>query len=109
MNFKDVLKEDVTTAFFCEGEFAGRNDGHPHTWDGLPVNAIVDQNELELRFGAEYQSFPAGTILVFIPASEIATPVYGSAHRFDGAAMTVWNVSEEMGLYAVVLMTGSIR
>jgi len=106
MNFKDAAKADLS-AFFDPDEFAGRNNGHPHTWDGVPVNAVLDSNSQQAIGSVEYQTFPSATLVVQIPTGEIAKPGTGSAHRFDGALYTVGDIMEEMGVYVITLIAGS--
>ena len=106
MGFKDTVRADLTGVFFNENEFAGRNGGDPHTWDGAEIPAVLDSNIIQSENSLEYQGFPSGTLTVFIPVGEIDRPKEGSGHKFDGMLLKVWEIKEEMGMYVVVLVVG---
>ena len=107
MGFKDTVRADLAGVFFNDNEFAGRNSGDPHTWDGVEISAVLDSNTLQTRDSTEYQAFPSGTLIISVPTAEITRPKDNSVHRFDGALFTVLDAKEEMGVYVITLMAGS--
>lgn len=106
MTFKDAVKADIP-AFFDPDEFAGRNSGDPHTWDGKEIPAVLDSNVVRTSNSTEYPAFPSGTLTVYVPVGAIPRPKEGTPHRFDGALFTVWDVQEDIGVYVITLIAGS--
>ena len=92
--------------FFNAGEFAGRNDGDAHTWDGENVLAILDNEKLESKYSAEYLLETNLSLLVKIPTSAITRPKEREVHVFDGIRYTIWSVSADMGVYEIELAIG---
>jgi hypothetical protein len=107
LGFKDTVRRDAAGVFFNENEFAGRNSGDPHTWDGEEIPAVLDSNVVRTSNSTEYPAFPSGTLTVYVPVGAIPRPKEGTPHRFDGALFTVWDVREDMGVYVITLIAGS--
>lgn len=104
MNFKGYVADDITSVFVDINEFASER-----TINGVTVQVVEDDDELEYRIKNDYNGLVIGDVLFYISAEEYAKipnvkaiPTAYQAIKFDGEPMTIINVSEDMGIYEVI-------
>lgn len=98
MSAKDNFESDLDF-FFNDDEFCGE-----HTLDGQVINCIVDNEALQARSKKEFDGLSLGEVLLFIKKSElIKTYEQEMPVVFDNKQMYVFKISEDMGVYEIVL------
>ena len=102
MNFKDILKRDVTSVFLNNLEFADIHD-----IDGVKMRCIIDNNELEERkklYSQHSDGIFEGKILIYVRAEDIGMmPGVSKRLYLDGEAYRVEETMDEYGMYSIVL------
>ena len=101
MGFKDIIKEDLQTAFFNQEEFADT-----HMWGKKEIVAIVDDDDMMAKYSSEYEFLSKGSHLILAPMFCFSErPKMNSAIVFDKDLYVVNEVKEFDGMYAIFLDT----
>lgn len=105
MSFKEYVKNDRTNVFINMDEFAS-----DVVINGMEVSVIEDNDKLLYRIQQNYAGLVVGDILFYITAEEwrkiprVSTiPTANQAIMYDGRPATITNVSEQDGIYEVIL------
>ena len=105
MNFKEYVKQDNVNTFMNNEEFA-----NGIIINGAEVCAVEDNDKLLYRIQQNYSGLVVGDILFYITAAEwakiprvSARPTVNIAIVYDGKPSTVTNVSEQDGIYEIIL------
>lgn len=105
MAIKDEFITDLYDVFFSDDEFA-----EEHIWNNTKIKCIVDDDDLMAKYSSEFELLPAGSHMVFAPASEFtAKPRITSAVRFDNVVYTLHEIKEQVGMYVIFLERGQQR
>ncbi len=97
--FKDLIAADIGNVFMNPDEFA-----EPHTVDGVSMVVTVDNDRLKERSKKEYDGLSVGELLFFAPAAAFTKrPVQDRPMNFDGRAMIVFDVREDLGMLEIIL------
>lgn len=101
-SFKDVMQDDVSNVFMNKDEFADL-----HIVDGKNIPVIVDDNEIierEKKMKSNMDGVFVKQKLIYVKAIDFGgVPVVGRAIMFDGKAYRVLDVTDENGLYAILM------
>ena len=96
--FKDILKQD-NLAFFNSSEFA-----ESHIIDNIEKVIIIDNDKIKEVSIATNQGISLGEILYSIPIVDVnKVPHVRDSQTFDKKLMFISSVSEDMGLYEIIL------
>lgn len=99
MNFKEMLKSDLSNTFINVNEF-----GEMHNIDGRLLSVVVDNDHLMKRSKVEYEGVIVGDILYFINASLYGKPPkVGEVQRFDNIICEVFDIRISSGVYEIIL------
>ena len=102
--FKEIIKNDVSGVFVNNDEFA-----YEHTLNGIPMDVIIDNNELVERgvkvMNAETDTLYRSRILVYVKAEQYgAKPKVGSIITLDGKkTYRVLECVDEDGVYSITM------
>lgn len=104
--FKDIIHEDVKTAFLNLTEF-----GELHDINGVQLPAVVDDDLLDGEVSISYHGQSAqragglysGGIALYISTDDLGKPKVGTMLKLDGKTYTVVSVSEQDGMYKIDL------
>lgn len=102
LGFKDFIAQDAHV-FVNDAEFA-----ITHKIDGLDVPVVVDDDRLKLRLKKDFEGLIIADILYFIKFSNMPARKFksGDSQMFDGHAFTIVDVTENNGIYEVMLQRG---
>lgn len=100
--FKDVLQDDIKTAFIDEDEFS---DAHKVNGTEMPIQ--IDNNEQierEKRLNQHMDGIYTKQMLVYVAASDFGKlPKQGTIFNLDGRIYTVTDAIDEGGVYSITL------
>lgn len=100
--FKDMVKKDIDSIFLNLDEF-----GEKHSWDGVELQCVVDDDTMIQQFSAEFDLLPKGSHLIYANADSFAKrPQVSSVVRFDKIIYTIDEIEEQMGMYRIFLARG---
>ena len=105
MNFKEYIKADIDITFINNDEFA-----ETVNINGVEVSVVEDSDKLEQRIKSDYQGLIIGDVLFYISADDYdkiprvpKTPTSGIALNYGREHTTVVQVSEQSGIYEIIL------
>jgi hypothetical protein len=102
MNFKDILKNDITSVFLNDLEFADK-----HNIDGVDMLCIIDNSELEERkklYTHYMDGIFEGKTLIYVRAADMGVlPGVSKRLYLDNEPYTVEEAMDECGIYSIVL------
>ena len=104
MNFKDIIKSDVSNVFINFDEFAEKR-----VIDGKDMMVVVDNNELiEREQGRSQNSYIEGIykkkLLLYVQADDMERlPAIGRLMTVDDELFRVIDAVDEMGVYSISL------
>ncbi len=112
MNFKELIAADTKNVFLNLDEF-----GEWHTLAGKRLICVVDDDltsdEVKIEIGSSGQTTSTGlygsTIAVFVSAEDIGRLKKSSTVEFDDKRYTVDSVSEQDGMYKLILQRNGGR
>lgn len=100
--FKDMVKEDISSVFLNDLEFADE-----HVVNGKTMRLIVDNNEQierEKRLNEHMDGIYTKQMLVFLSAADFGKlPKHGTLFTIDGKDYKVTDAIDEMGVYSITL------
>lgn len=104
MEFKDIIKQDITDVFLNMSEFADI-----HTLNGNDVMAIFDDdminNDVTTEIYGSTQARATGLYhaagAIYVSTADTGKPAPGSRLEFDGRQYTVISTSEQSGMYKI--------
>lgn len=101
-SFKEMVKEDISTVFLNELEFADE-----HEVNGKKMRLIVDNNEQierEKRLNQHMDGIYVKQLLVYLSAADFGKlPKHGTLFTLDGKDYKVADAIDEMGVYSITL------
>lgn len=102
MNFKELIRDDISTVFLNLEEFAAIHDVN-----GREIPVLVDNNELierEKKAKSNMDGVNVKTTLIYVKARDYgALPPVGYALRLDGKVYRVTDATNEDGVYSIHL------
>lgn len=105
MKFKEYVANDISNTFVNNDEFANEV-----SINGVAVNVVEDSDELEYRIKKDYDGLIIGDVLFFISESEyqkipnvLSKPTANQTIRYDGKPSVITRVTEEAGMYAIII------
>lgn len=100
--FKDMVKEDISSVFLNDLEFADE-----HEVNGKTMRLIIDNNEQierEKRLNQHMDGIYVKQLLVFLSAADFGKlPKHGALLILDGKDYRVTDAIDEMGVYSITL------
>jgi hypothetical protein len=100
--FKDILINDISSAFINTDEFSDI-----HSVDGKNIPVLVDENEIierEKKMKSNMDGVYVRQKLIYVKAADFgAAPAVGRALMFDGKRYQVLDVTDEEGVYSILM------
>lgn len=104
MNFKEILRADVTNTFLNLSEFADY-----HVLNGKKIRAVIDKSSVQGEITVKFHRQQARQqtrlynvdVVIYVSAAEFGKPKPGSLMELDGKKYIAQSATEMGGIYKI--------